>query len=71
VAGRTADLFTYSDHDFTALLLVEAPRKVFIELRGSREAFESFLGSMHGATRADFDTALRDAGLYLDPDGSA
>ena len=71
---KSADLFTYSDHDFTALLFVEAPREVFIELRGtfvSREDFLEFLDSMHSGTRADFDRLLRDSGLTLDADGSA
>lgn len=73
VEDRPAKLFTYSQDDFTALLRLEA-EKTFIELRGThvkRDDFEELLGTMQGATGADFDRALNDAGLSIDAEGNS
>jgi hypothetical protein len=72
VADFPAKLFTYGEDDFTALLRLEA-EETFIELRGTfveREDFEELLGTMQGATGADFDRALNDAGLTVDAEGN-
>jgi len=64
VVGASGMLYTYSDHDFTVIRVVEGAS--FIELRGtflSRAEFDAFLVGLRTATEAEFAAAVADAGI--------